>query len=327
MRLLCLAAALLCCGVGNAYSDTPPDAPLQCIAPAKPGGGFDLTCRLVGQGLGIEQSEAAAMPITYMPGGVGAVAYNTIIDQHAAEPATFTAFSSGSLLNLALGKFGHHDEKAVRWLAAVGNDYAVISVPADSPYHDLPDLMTAVKKSPSKVLFGTDATIGGQDWMRIASLARTAGIDPRKLNYVVFEGGGEGMVAMLASHVDAMASNLGEVSQQLEDGRIRILAVLTSERLPGKFSAIPTAREQGYNLTWPTLRGVYMGPEVDDRTFEYWQARFQRMLSSAAFDEIRERSGMFPLALTGNALEATIHQQVEQYRELATEFGLMPSKR
>lgn len=308
---------------GFAHAEPAP----RCIAPAKPGGGFDLTCALVAKGLALEKSQDAKMSTVYMPGGVGAVAYNTIIDQHASEPSTFTAFSSGSLLNLAQGKFGHHDEHAVRWLAAIGNDYAVISVPADSPFHTLGELMAEVKRKPTDVLFGTDATIGGQDWMRIASLARTAGINPDKLSYVVFEGGGEGMVAMLAAHVNAIASNLGEVSTQLESGSIRVLAVLSQERLPGKYHEIPTAREQGYDLTWPTMRGVYMGPDVDEKAFRYWQSRFQHMLADPSFDTLRENSGMFPLALTGDELTSTIQAQVEQYRKLAAEFGLMPGRR
>ena len=96
----------------------------ECIAPAKPGGGFDLTCKLAQSGLKDAGLLKAPMRVTYMPGGVGAVAYNAVVAQRAAEAGTITAFSSGSLLNLAQGKFGRYDETAVRWLAAVGTDWA-----------------------------------------------------------------------------------------------------------------------------------------------------------------------------------------------------------
>jgi putative tricarboxylic transport membrane protein len=50
------------------------------------------------------------MRVTYMPGGVGAVAYNAVVAQRPADAGTLVAWSSGSLLNLAQGKFGRFDE-------------------------------------------------------------------------------------------------------------------------------------------------------------------------------------------------------------------------
>lgn len=81
-----------------------------------------------------------------MPGGIGAVAYNAIVAQRPAEPGTIVAFSGGSLLNLAQGKFGRYNENDVRWLASVGSDYGMIAVRADSPYKTLKDLMDTFKR-------------------------------------------------------------------------------------------------------------------------------------------------------------------------------------
>ena len=75
----------------------------ECIAPAKPGGGFDLTCKLVQSALMDGKYIADPMRITYMPGGIGAVAYNAIVAQRPGENNTIVAFSGGSLLNLAQG--------------------------------------------------------------------------------------------------------------------------------------------------------------------------------------------------------------------------------
>ncbi len=106
----------------------------ECIAPASPGGGFDLTCKLVQSALVNEKLLTKPMRVTYMPGGVGAVAYNAVVAQRPADAGTLVAWSSGSLLNLAQGKFGRFDETNVRWLAAVGTSYGAIAVKSDSPY-------------------------------------------------------------------------------------------------------------------------------------------------------------------------------------------------
>jgi putative tricarboxylic transport membrane protein len=258
-----------------------------------------------------------------MPGGVGAVAYNAVIAQRADDPGTITAFSSGSLLNLAQGKFGRYDETGVRWLAAVGTDYGAITVRADSPYQNLDDLVQALKKDPSSIVFGAGATIGGQDWMQTALIARLAGIDPKNLRYVAFEGGGETLTAMLGGHVQVTSSGLGEVTPQLAAKKVRILAVLSDERLPGSLAQIPTAKEQGYDISWPVIRGFYMGPEVSDEQFKWWKQQFDTLLASEDFAKLREQRDLLPLAVTGDELQALVFKQVEEYKALAGEFGLM----
>ncbi|MEK1908088.1 MAG: tripartite tricarboxylate transporter substrate binding protein [Pseudomonas sp.] len=294
----------------------------ECIAPAKPGGGFDLTCKLAQSGLKDNGLLKAPMRVTYMPGGVGAVAYNAVVAQRPKDAGTITAFSSGSLLNLAQGKFGRYDEHAVRWLAGIGTDYGAISVRADSPYQTLGDLVEALKKDPGSIVFGAGATIGGQDWMQTALLARLAGIDPQQLRYVAFEGGGETLTAMLGGHVQVTSSGLGEVTPQLAANKIRVIAVLSEQRLPGKLSNIPTAREQGFDITWPVIRGFYMGPEVSDADFAWWKAQFDTLLASGEFAKLREQRDLFPLNMTGDELQAYVFKQVQDYKALAGEFGL-----
>ncbi|MBD2839351.1 tripartite tricarboxylate transporter substrate binding protein [Pseudomonas sp. JM0905a] len=294
----------------------------ECIAPAKPGGGFDLTCKLAQSGLKDGGLLKAPMRVTYMPGGVGAVAYNAVVAQRPKDAGTITAFSSGSLLNLAQGKFGRYDENAVRWLAGIGTDYGAISVRADSPYKTLGDLVEAVKKDPAAIVFGAGATIGGQDWMQTALIARAADIDPQKLRYVAFEGGGETLTAMLGGHVQVTSSGLGEITPQLAAGKIRILAVLSDQRLPGKLAEIPTAKEQGFDIVWPVIRGFYMGPEVSDEDFNWWKQQFDTLLASEEFAKLREQRDLFPLSLTGDQLKVYVFDQVKQYKQLAGEFGL-----
>ncbi|WAJ39341.1 tripartite tricarboxylate transporter substrate binding protein [Pseudomonas sp. GOM7] len=316
------ALATACLAFAGQLLAAEPKRP-ECIAPAKPGGGFDLTCKLAQSGLKDSGLLKAPMRVTYMPGGVGAVAYNAVVAQRAKDPGTITAFSSGSLLNLAQGKFGRYDENAVRWLAAIGTDYGAITVREDAPWKTLNDLVDALKKDPSSVVFGAGATIGGQDWMQTALIARAAGIDPKNLRYVAFEGGGETLTAMLGNHVQVTSSGLGEVTPQLAAGKVRILAVLSDERLPGKLSNIPTAKEQGFDISWPVIRGFYMGPEVPDEDFNWWKGQFDKMLARDDFATLREQRDLFPLSMTGEELDAFVHKQVQDYKALAGEFGLI----
>ena len=126
---------------------------------------------------------------------------------------------------------------------------------------------------------------------------------------------------MLGGHVQVTSSGLGEVTPQLDAGKIRILAVLSDERLPGKLADIPTAKEQGYDISWPVIRGFYMGPEVSDEDFNWWKSQFDSLLADEDFAKLREQRDLFPLSMTGDELKAFVEKQVQDYKALAGEFG------
>lgn len=295
----------------------------ECIAPAKPGGGFDITCKLAQGGFRDIGLLKAPMRISYMPGGIGAVAYNAVVAQRPKEPGLITAWSSGSLLNLAQNKFGRYDETAVRWLAAIGTDYGAITVREDSPYQSFAELISAIQKDPASLVIGAGGTVGSQDWMQAALLARAAGIDPQQLRYVAFEGGGEPMIALLGNHVQVITSGIGEATAQLDAGNVRVLAVMSKERLSGRLKDIPTAREQGFGVEWPIARGFYMGPEVSDEEFAWWEQNFKKLLASDEFAKQRENYDLLPLAITGDELQEYVREQVRLYKLLADDFGLL----
>jgi putative tricarboxylic transport membrane protein len=294
----------------------------ECIVPSKPGGAMDLTCKLVQQGMKAN-GDQQAMRISYLPGGIGAVAWHSLVSQRRANENTMVAFSGGSLLNMALGKFGKVQASDVRWVAALGTDYGMIAVRADSPYKTLGDLIAALKKEPGKVLIGVSGTIGSQDWLKMALLARLAGIDPKVLRFVALEGGGETFTALHADFVHVVSGDASEAKLVMASGSVRVLAVLSEQRLPGALSAVPTAREQGYDVVWPIIRGVWMGPQVSDAEYALWVQRFERMLANPEFAQLRDAAGLYPLSMTGKNLTEYVKKAVDDYGRRASQLGLV----
>jgi putative tricarboxylic transport membrane protein len=304
----------------------PLDKP-ECIAGARPGGGFDLTCRLVQSALQEGRFIAQPMRISYMPGGVGAIAYNTIVAQRSAEPNTMVAFSGGTLLNIVQGKFGKYTENDVRWLAAVGADYGVVMVGKDSPIKNLKDLVAALQAAPEKVVFGMGGSVGGQDWMKGVLLARAAGVSHKKIHFVAFDGGGDAIAALQGGHVDVYAGDASEALFQLKtNAQIRVIAVLSGKRLSGTLSKVHTAKEQGFDIEWSSMRGVYMGAKVSDADFKVWTDAFAKMLASREYAKLLEDSGLYPIAMTSAELDGYIRNTMQHYRQLATEFGVMSGR-
>ena len=316
-----LTSTLMALSVSTAFAAEAPSR-AECIAPAKPGGGFDLTCKLLQVSLQETKQISSPMRVTYMPGGVGAVAYNAIIAQRPAEAGTVVAFSGGSLLNLSQGKFGRYSVDDVKWLAAVGTDYGMVAVRDDAPWKTLGELMTAMKNDPTKVVVGAGASIGSQDWMKTALLASKAGIDPRKMRYVAFEGGGEPVTALLGNHIQVVSGDMSEMVPHLQAGKLRVLAVMSDKRLPGKLASVPTAKEQGFDVEWPIIRGFYLGPKVSEADYQWWEETFKKLVNTPEFQKQRDMRGLFEFNLFGKELDSYVKTQVADYREKATSFGL-----
>ena len=309
--------------IANVHAET------ECIVPSKPGGGMDLTCKLAQKGLQDIRKELKTSPpqaplhISYLPGGIGAVAWNSVVSQRRAEADTLIVFSGGSLLNLAQGKFGKASAADVRWVAAIGVDYGMIAVPRDSPYKNLRDLVDALKRDPAKIAIGASGTSGSQDWVKMALIARQGNINPKALRLVAFEGGGESFTALLAGHVQAVSGEVSEATRSNIADKIRVLAVLADARLPGTLSNIATAREQGFDVTWPVVRGVYMGPQVSDADYHKWISAFDRMMALPSFAQYRAENGLYPFALTGAPLTEYVKKSVDNYGEQVKKLGLV----
>lgn len=299
-----------------------PKHPL-CLAPAKPGGGFDLTCRLLSNSLMGSKLLDKPMMVNFMPGGVGAVAYNHVIGQKPSEGDMVVAVSTGSALNIAQGKFGKFDENAVRWLAALGADYGAIIVKADSKWNTLDELIRDLKADPKGFVLGSGGSIGSQDWFKAALIAKQAGINPKDMRYVAFEGGGEALAALLGGHIQIYPGDIAEFAGQYESGKYKVLAVMSEERLPGKFGNIPTAKELGYDVVWTIWRGYYVGPKVTDEQYNYWVDLITRLTNTEEFKKEREARGLYPFTKIGKEFDEYLKKDVSKFRNLAKEAGLL----
>lgn len=313
IRILSALALAAACSLAHATG--------ICLIPSKPGGAMDMACKLVQSGM----KDAGTPPLTlaYLPGGIGAVAWHTMVSQRRAEPDTLVTFSGGSLLNLAQGKFGKATPGDVRWVAALGADYGMIAVRADSPYRTLADLLAALKRNPSAVLIGVSGTVGSQDWLKMALVARHAGVEPKALRFVALEGGGESFTAMNANFVQVVSGDVSEAHIYAGPGKVRVLAVLSEQRLPGKLANVPTAREQGVDVVWPLIRGVWMGPGVSDADYQRWVDAFAHMEATPEYARLREQAGMYPFSMTGAALTAYVNNAVRDYKKQAQQFNLL----
>lgn len=309
--------AVLSLGATNAF------AAAECIAPANPGGGWDFTCRQIGKILYDIGEETSPVQVTNMAGAGGGLAYSYVVNKRNDDPDLVVAASSATTTRLAQNAFGGATADQVRFVGAIGADPGVIVVAADSPYQNLTDLVEAVKADPGSVAFAGGSAAGGFDHLKPLQILKAAGFDDiRKIKYIGVDGGADAITQTVGGFTQAMTGDMSEIVGFVKAGEVRVVAVLSEERVPG-FEDIPTAKEQGYDVVAVNWRGLYAPKGISDAEFDAWAAKLQAVADSAEWQEAMKANGLAPFTKVGGDFQAWIDQVVAQTEELSREIGVI----
>jgi putative tricarboxylic transport membrane protein len=298
----------------------------ECIAPANPGGGWDFTCRSVGKVLTDLGYISGNVQTVNMPGAGGGVAFAHTISKRSDDSALIVAASTATTTRLAQGQFVGMDQDMVRWVGALGADYGVIAVSKDSPYQSLTELMDALKADPVSVKFGGGSAAGGWDHLKVLIAGRSAGIEKAnlpKVKYLAFNGGAEAITQVVGGHIEAFTGDISEAQGFMESGDLKVLAVLSEERLPAPLDNIPTAREQNIDAVAPNWRGFYVPKDVSDEAYQWWVDTVDNVYSSDNWQDVMQKNGLMPFHKTGADFSTFVKGQVESIKEISTEIGLI----
>jgi putative tricarboxylic transport membrane protein len=225
---------------------------------ANPGGGYDQT----GRGLGKAMTDAsAAKSVQYenKGGAGGTIGLAQFVSASKGDPNGLVITGAVMVGAIVQNKPPVTLANATP-IARLLVEYNVFVVPANSPLKSMADVVAQLKKDPGSVKWGGGSR-GSVDHISVAMIAKDAGVDPSKINYVPFQGGGEASAAILGSHVTVGTSGFGEMQQFIKSGKMRALAVTSATRLPGE--AIPTLKEQGIAVDIGNWRGVYGAPGIN----------------------------------------------------------------
>ncbi|MBI2468064.1 MAG: tripartite tricarboxylate transporter substrate binding protein [Candidatus Rokubacteria bacterium] len=317
--VLCLAvAALVLPSPAGAF----PEKPITCIAPANPGGGWDLTCRSAERVLREEKLVSQPIAVENMPGGSGAVGIAHVVTKRKGDGHLFVAASPALTFTMALKRtpYGYKD---ITPLAAVAADFGAVVVRKDAPWKTLKELMDAVKANPTAVAFAGGSAPGGQDHVKAAKVVKAAGADPTKMKYVPYQGGGEALASLLGGHTQAFPGDISEIAGQLEGGQIRVLAVLADKRLPGTLKEIPTAKEQGFDATYVVWRGYYAAGGIPKAQADWWVATLAKMVKSPTWQKIAGDNKWFDLWMGGEDFARFLEKDLETSGVLLKELGFL----
>jgi putative tricarboxylic transport membrane protein len=205
-------------------------------------------------------------------------------------------------------------------IARLTGEYEVLVVPAASPHRRLKDFMTAWAADPGAFAIA-GGSAGGTDHMLAGLLAKAAGIDVRKLNYVPHSGGGEALASLLGNQVAAGINGLGELQAFIKAGRLRPLAISSEERLAGL--DVPTFAEQGIDLSLANWRGVVAPPGITDPQRAALLSLIDRMYVTAEWKAILAKNNWSDTYLSGPAFAAFLERENARATSVLRSIGLV----
>jgi len=288
------------------------------MAPANPGGGWDGTARAMQE---VMQAEgiAASVEVTNVPGAGGTVGLAQFVAESAGDP-TKLIVGGYVMVGAILTNASPVSLKDVTPIARLTGDTQAIVVPASSDIQTLADLVAKLQADPGAVSWA-GGSAGGTDHITVGLLAKAAGVDPTKINYVAFSGGGEAMAAILGNQVTAGVSSIGEFKEQIAAGTMRLLAVSSAERLAGVDA--PTIKEAGYDVVVQNWRMVAAAPGLTDEQVAKIAADIEKLNGSAGWAAMLETNGWSNTYLAGDAFLTQLDADIAATEAVLRDIGLV----
>ncbi|PPJ49421.1 tripartite tricarboxylate transporter substrate binding protein [Rhizobium sp. KAs_5_22] len=288
------------------------------MAPANPGGGWDQTARSMQTVLQQEGISPAAQ-VQNVPGAGGTIGLAQFANQAKGNPNALIV-GGYVMVGAILTNKSPVSLKDVTPIARLTGEYEAIVVPAASPIQTMGDLVEALKKDPGSVSWA-GGSAGGTDHIAVGLIAKAAGVDPTKINYIAFSGGGEALAAILGSQVTAGISGYGEFESQVKSGTLRLLAVSSAERLTN--ADAPTLKESGLDVVVENWRMVAAAPGLTPEQTAAVSADVEKMVKSASWQEILKTKGWQDTYLAGDAFKAQLDKDVTATEAVLKDIGLV----
>lgn len=295
-----------------------PATGLRLMVPNTPGSGYDLTARTVTQVMQ-DTKAASGVQVFNLPGAGGTVGLQRLVNEKG---------NGKMAMQMGLGVVGaSYTSKSEATLtdttpiAKLIEEAGAIVVPKNSPYKTIDDLVTAWKKDPKKLAVGGGSSPGGPDHLLPMQLAKAVGIEPKKVNYVSYDGGGELLPAILGSKIAFGASGFGEFLDQIEAGQVRVLAV-TSEKPIDVLKEAPTLKSSGIDLVFTNWRGIVAPPGISDEQTKVWVDALTTMHDSEQWKDALAKNGWTDAFITGDEFKSYLTEQDKSVADLLAELGL-----
>jgi len=316
-------AAFICVILASpvwAQSGWRPEKQVEIIVPTSPGGGNDVSARLMQKMLNEQKLVPTAVLVLNKAGGNQALSVNYLM-QHPADPH-YLLFATPTLMTNQIRGVTQYQYTDFPPLGLPFVDSQAFMVPADSPFKTMRDLLARLKTDPESVAFSVVAR-GGTSHAVTALVAKAAGVDSDRLKLVVYKTSADAATAMMGGHIQAAVSSAAGSTPHVTAGRIRMLAIAAPERRTGELAAVPTLKELGIDApSLATWRCIFGAKGMTPAQVSFWQEALGRAFAADEYRSHMEKNNVAAPPLRGKELVDYLEDQYKHTRSVLVDIGM-----
>ncbi|WP_438943504.1 Bug family tripartite tricarboxylate transporter substrate binding protein [Nocardia otitidiscaviarum] len=311
------AAALTLTACGSTAAGGEKLSGVRIMVPNSPGGGYDITARTSAKAME-DAGIARSVEVFNLPGAGGTVGLGRLVGEDG----------NGKLvMQMGLGVVGSvYTNNSPSTLtdttpiAKLIEEPDILVVSKNSKYTSIDQLVADWKANPGAVPVGGGSSPGGPDHLAPMLVAKAVGIEPKSVNYIPFDGGGELLASVLGDKIAFGVSGVGEYLDQIQAGELRVLAVTGPERIADVDA--PTLKEAGIDVEFTNWRGVVAPPGISNADRTALIDAYTRMHDSPQWRDALAANGWDDAFVTGTEFGTFIQRQTDQVGSVLKDLGL-----
>lgn len=302
----------------HARAQTFPNRPIMWITTSQPGGITDIAARIIARSL----SSTLGQPVVVesRPGAGGIVA-TEVVAQAKPDGYTILYATSGTIATnpWVYRKLSYDPLKSFAPIHSLTEASPLLVVPAASPFRNVADLVKYAKDNPGKLNFGSAGTGTGHHFAY--ELFQSAA--EFNATHVPYKGSVGALTDLIAGVTDASFEYYAPLKSHLESGKLRALAISSSERVAG-LPDVPTLRELGYEkATWSGWGSVVAPAGTPPEALRILADAFEAALRAPDVVQYNESIGLVAMHSMRADVLAEFHRgQSERIKELVARTGL-----
>lgn len=310
---LTCALLALACALPAAHAEYP-DRPIRIIVPFTPGGSTDILARMIGQKL----TEAWGQQVVAdnRPGANGVVAAD-ITAKSNPDGHTLMFVAIGHAINPILQKKLPYD--ADKAFTPVSLTAVLPQILAVHPLVKAASVQELLALAKTRSVNYASGGVGSSQHLATELLNYMAKV---KLNHVPYKGGNQGLLDVVAGHVDIIVTTALTVIPHAKTGRVRPLAVSTATRL-AVAPELPTMSEAGVkgyeSVAW---YGMVAPAGLPPKVLEKLSAETIKATKSADMQSALTKQGAIPVGNNPKEFAAFIKSETTKYTRVIREAGI-----
>lgn len=291
-----------------------PDRPIRIIVPFTPGGSTDILARMIAQKL--TEAWGHQVIADNRPGANGVVAAE-ITAKSNPDGHTLMFVAIGHAINPLLQKNLPYD--ADKAFTAVSLTAVLPQILAVKPALKATNMRELIALSKTQNLNYATGGVGSSQHLATELLAYMAKI---KMNHIPYKGGNQGLLDVVAGHVDMTMTTALTVLPHSRPGRVRALGVSTAKRLDVA-PEVPTLAESGVpgyeSVAW---YGMVAPAGIPPAVLAKLSAETIKATKSPEMQTALTKQGAIPVGNTPKEFGAFIKSEQAKYAKVIKEAGI-----